>query len=210
MYCAWWKTRWWDTFAFDIVSYTNFHSSSYSSFTLIPPSVSYFCLTVPSGLVSRSSICQHHPGGWQSGWGPGERHQTWDAGLGSPPSHLYLSCWLLHLSAHDLKLAVAGQKERPSTNDNLRINTQVREGRRKRAESLFHHPSASVGLLINLWSLHLPLFLCLSLISTHFQSSNLQRSEVIWPFVKRLRSVRSFVELHFLLIYFTLIAYCKY
>lgn len=23
--------------------------------------------------------------GWQSGWGPGERHQTWDAGLGSPP-----------------------------------------------------------------------------------------------------------------------------
>lgn len=49
------------------------------------------------------------------------------------------------------------------TNDNLRINTQAREGRRKRAESLFHHPSASVGLLINLWSLPLTLVWCLSL-----------------------------------------------
>lgn len=50
------------------------------------------------------------------------------------------------------------------TNDNLRINTHVRQGRRKRAESLFHHPSASVGLFINLWSLLLTLFWCLSLI----------------------------------------------
>lgn len=188
MYCAWWKTRWWRAFAFDIVSYINFHSSSYSSFTLVPPSVSYFCLTVPTELVSRSSISQHHPGGWQSGWGPGERHQTWDAGLGSPPSHLYLSCWLLHLSAHDLKLAVAGQKERSSTNDKWQSQNKHTShgGRRKRAESLFHHPSTSVGLLINLWSLHLPLSLCLSLISTHFQLSNLQNCEVIWPLVKRL------------------------
>ena len=56
-------------------------------------------------------------GGWKSQWGPWERHQTWDAGLGSPPSHLYLSCWPLHLSAHDLELAVAGEEERLSTND---------------------------------------------------------------------------------------------
>lgn len=111
------RPKWWDAVAFDNVSYINVHSSSHSSFTLIPPRVSYFCLTVPSGFVSRSSICQHHPGGWQSGLGPGERHQTWDAGLGSPPSHLYLSCWPLHLSAHDLELAVAGQIERPTTND---------------------------------------------------------------------------------------------
>lgn len=59
----------------------------------------------------------------------------------------------------------------PMTNDNLRINTQVREGRRKRAESLFHHPSASVGLLINLWSLPLTLFWCLSFIFFLFTHS---------------------------------------
>lgn len=69
-------------------------------------------------------------------------------------------------------LSQEGKKGRPPmTNDNLRINTQVREGRRKRAESLFHHPSASVGLLINLWSLPLTLFWCLSLIFFHFTHS---------------------------------------
>lgn len=55
----------------------------------------------------------------------------------------------------------------PMTNDNLRINTPEREGMRNRAESLFHHPSVSVGLLINLWSLPMTLFWCLSLIFSH-------------------------------------------
>lgn len=72
----------------------------------------------------------------------------------------------------------------PMTNDNLRINTQVREGRRKRAESLFHHPSASVGLLINLWSLPLTLFWCLSLIFFLFtHSPTFVAYEAICPYV---------------------------
>lgn len=158
---------------FDTSAYIDFaiHLSPMSHF-----SVSYFCVTVPNGLVSRSSICQHHSRelggggkvGWQGGWGPRERHQKWDAGLGPPPStspsHLYLSNWSLHLSVHDLELAVAGRNKGPTlvTNDNLRINTSW--GGEGGAESLFHHPSASVALLINLWPLSLTLLWCLSLI----------------------------------------------
>lgn len=170
------RSKLWNSTASHIVSCINFHSSSHSSFTLIPPSVSYFCVTVPSGLVSRSSICQHHPGGWQRRWGPRERHQTWDAGLGSPPSHLYLSCWPFHLSAHDLELAVAGEEERLSTNDKWQSQnkhtSEGGEGGGKRAESLFHHPSLSVGLLINLWSLPITLLWCLSLVLCLFSHSH--------------------------------------
>lgn len=81
----------------------------------------------------------------------------------SPQSHLYLSCWPLCLRMIWSWLSQERKKgPLPMTND--RINTHVRQGRRKRAESLFHHPSASVGLFINLWSLLLTLFWCLSLI----------------------------------------------
>lgn len=40
------------------------------------------------------------------------------------PSHLYLSNWSVHLSVHDLELAVTGRNKglTPVTNDNLRIN----------------------------------------------------------------------------------------
>lgn len=83
----------------------------------------------------------------------------------SPQSHLYLSCWPLCLRMIWSWLSQERKKgPLPVTNDNLRINTHVRPGRRKRAESLFHHPSASVGLFINLWSLLLTLFGCMSLI----------------------------------------------
>lgn len=123
------RLKWWDAVAFDIVSYISFHSSTHSSLTLIPPSVSCFCLTFPGGLLSRSSIYQHHPGGWQCEWGPGEWHQTWDAGLGSTAIQLYLSCWPLHLSVHDLDQALAGQKESLTTNDKWQSqNKHTREG----------------------------------------------------------------------------------
>lgn len=163
----------WDSLAFYIISYTSFHSLSHSSFTLISPSVSYFCVTVPSGLVPRSSICQHHPGGVTERMRPGT-HQTLDAGLGflPPPS---LSPPLFEFAGPSICLRMIwswlsqeGKKgPPPMTNDNLRINTPEREGMRNRAESLFHHPSVSVGLLINLWSLPMTLFWCLSLIFSH-------------------------------------------
>ena len=148
------RPEWWDSVAFHIVSYINFHSSSHSSFTLNPPSVSYFCVTVPSGLVSRSSICQHHPGGWQSGWGPGERHQTWDAGLGppTPPPHP-ISIWVAappDLSAHDLELAVAGEKERPTAIDKWQSqNKHTSEGGEEKKSWITL--SSSVSLC---WSSH--------------------------------------------------------
>lgn len=55
---------------------------------------------------------------------------------------------------------VAGQRERPTSNDKwLSQNKHASEkgrggegGRRKSAESLFHHPSVSFGPLINLWT----------------------------------------------------------
>lgn len=50
----------------------------------------------------------------------------------------------------------------PMTNDNLRINPREREWKGKRAESLFHQ------LLLVLSLTSRPLFLCLSLYSTHF------------------------------------------
>lgn len=115
MHCAWWKAETvrcrclWRCFIHHLPFIKSFIFHTHPSFCFI------LCLTVPGGLVSRSSICQHHPGGWQGRLSPGERHQTWDAGLGSSPSHLYLSYWPLHLSAHDLELA--RQKERATTND---------------------------------------------------------------------------------------------
>lgn len=169
------RLKCWDAGAFHIVSYINLHSSSHSSFTLIPPSVSYFCVTVPSGSVSRSSICQHRPEGvWQSGWGPGERHQTWDAGLGSAPPSLHTPFpSLFELLALPSVCAWfgAGCRSRgrkkgclPMTNDNLRINTREEGGWRKRAESLFHHPWVPVGPLINPSSLPFTVFWRLSFI----------------------------------------------
>lgn len=68
-------------------------------------SVSKFHLSAPSGGVTE----RMRPRGETSNVG----RWPWF----SPLSHLYLSCWPLHLSAHDLELAVAGEKERPSTND---------------------------------------------------------------------------------------------
>lgn len=85
----------WDSLAFYIISYTSFHSLSHSSFTLISPSVSYFCVTVPSGLVPRSSICQHHPGGVTERMRPGGDTSNvgcWPWFSPRPPRlHLYLS-----------------------------------------------------------------------------------------------------------------------
>lgn len=124
----------WDSLAFYIISYTSFHSLSHSSFTLISPSVSYFCVTVPSGLVPRSSICQHHPGGVTERMRPGGDTSNvgcwpWFSPPALPVSTSIWVCWPLHLSAHDLELAVAGRKERTSTNDKWQSqNKHAEEG----------------------------------------------------------------------------------
>lgn len=114
-------------FKFHTLWYIILHSLSHSSFTLIPLSVSYFCVTVPNGLVSRSFFCQHHLGGWQGGWGPRERHQTRDAGLGLLASPHPISIWVtgpsICLRMIWNWLSQARKKGPPPvTNDNLRIN----------------------------------------------------------------------------------------
>lgn len=151
---------------------------NHSSFTLIPPSISQFCITVHGGFVSRSSICQHPPVGWQSRLGPGDRHQTWDAGLGSPNVCARIGAGLLQDKEKGLPAM---------TNGYLRINTQVSSGgeggRRKSAESLFHHPSVSFGSLINLWTMHLPLFQSRTPFSIHC---------LLWPLCNKFDRAKSF------------------
>lgn len=123
------------------LSYTGFRSSSHSSFTLIPPSISQFCITVHSGFVSRSSICQHPPVGWQTRLGPGDRHQTWDAGLGSPNVCARIGAGLLRDKKKGLPAMINGY---------LRINTQVRRGGRE-GEKRWITLSSSISLF---WSSH--------------------------------------------------------
>ncbi len=188
------RLKWWDAVAVHIVSYITFHSSSHSSFTLIPPSVSYFCVTVPSGFVSRSSICQHHPRGDRADEAQGRDIKRGMLALVLPHS---ISIWVAGPAIclrmiWSWLLQERNKGPPPMTNDDLRINTQVREGRRKRAESLFHHPSASVGLLINLWSLPLTLLWCLSLNCVLLYHSTSQIFEVIFYFLIRLGCPRNF------------------
>jgi len=68
----------------------------------------------------------------------------------TPSSHLYLSSWLLHLSAHDLELAVAGEKERPSTNDKWQSqNKHTSEGGEEKKSWITLSSSVSLW-----WSSH--------------------------------------------------------
>lgn len=91
----------------------------------------------------------------------GPRGQT-SNGLGSPNVCARIGAGLLQDKEKGLPAM---------TNGYLRINMQVRRGgeggRRKSAESLFHHPSVSFGPLINLWTLLLPLFQCRTPFSIH-------------------------------------------
>lgn len=126
--------------------------------------------------MSRSSICQHPPEGWQSRLGPGDRHQTWDAGLGSPNVCARIGAGLLQDKEKGLPAM---------TNGYLRINRRRggEGGRRKSAESLFHHPSVSFGPLINLWTLHLPLFQCRTPFSIHC---------LLWPLCNKFNWAKCF------------------
>lgn len=121
------RLKWRDAAAFHIVSYIHFHSS----FTLIPSSVSYFCVTAPRWVrVSKFHLSAPTRGGWQSGWGPGERHQTWDAGLGSLPHPI--SIWVagpsICLRMIWSWLSQEGKK-RPSTNDKWQSQNKHKWGR---------------------------------------------------------------------------------
>lgn len=174
--------RWKAEMARCCCSFALFHTStsihqaihlSHSSLLLFHTSVSLSpvgpCLEVPSVSAVQGGVTERmRPRGETSNVGCWPWFYTPSTPpTPSTPSHLYLSLLAPPSVCAWFGAGCRGRERKgppPMTNDNLRINTRVREGRRKRAESLFHHPSASVGLLINLWSLPLTLFWCLSLI----------------------------------------------
>lgn len=101
------RLTWWDAVSLDsLIHQVPF--MSHSCFTLMPPSVSCLCINVPGGSVSRSSICQHHPGGDRA-------DET--------------GTWLLQDRKTDTP---------PMTNDNLRINPHERQGRRNELNHFHH------------------------------------------------------------------------
>lgn len=135
------RLTWWDAVSLDILIH-QLPFMSHSCFTLMPPSVSCLCISVPGGPVSQSSICQHHPGG--------DRADE-------------IGTWLLQ----DWK----------TTNDKWQSQNKPtwEAAEEKWAESLFHHPSASL-LVLSLTSSSL--FFCTSLPSTRFTP------QTIWSLCK--------------------------
>lgn len=165
MYHAWWKAK--------MVRFCCFLHCFIHQHPFVKPFISHthpsFCFILLCHCPQWISVSKFHLSALSRGVTEWMRPRGETSNVGCwpwffPPSHLYLSCWLLFLRMIWSWLSQERKKgPLPMTNDNLRINTHVREGGRKRAESLFHHLSVSVGLVINLWSLLPTLFWCLSL-----------------------------------------------
>lgn len=162
MYCARWKV--------DMVRCCIIHGlpfTSHSCFTLMPPSVSCLCISVPGGLVSRSSICQHHAGGDRADEAQGSDIKRGMLALVLPrPTSIWVdghSIWLCMIGTWLLQDRKTDTP--PMTNDNLTIKPYARQGRRKE----LNHPFILHQVPFLLFS---PLFFCLSLSSTHFTPQN--------------------------------------